>query len=51
MAVRAMNVIGMMFGSGALVFMGLYTFLSSEKWDKIFKNSAVSSAIFAGMFI
>ncbi|VDI71567.1 voltage-dependent calcium channel gamma-1 subunit-like [Mytilus edulis] len=50
-AVRALNVIGMMFGSGALVFMGLFTFLHSEKWNKIFKSSALSSAIFSGVLI
>lgn len=50
-AVRALNVIGMMFGSGALVFMGLYTFLNSEKWDRIFKSSALTSAILAGVLV
>ena len=50
-AVRALNVIGMMLGSGALVFMGLYTFLNSEKYDRMFKTSAMSSAIVAGIYL
>lgn len=50
-AVRALNVIGMMLGGGALVFMGLYTFLNSEKYDRMFKTSAMSSAIVAGIYL
>lgn len=50
-AVRALNVIGLMFGSGALVSMGLFTFLNSERYDKIFKISALTSAILAGVLI
>lgn len=48
---RALNVIGMMLGGGALVFMGLYTFLNSEKYDRMFKTSAMSSAIVAGIYL
>lgn len=50
-AVRALNVIGMIFGSVALVFMGLFTFLYSEKWKKIIRSSALISALLAGSLI
>ena len=43
--------IGMMLGGGALVFMCLYTFLNSEKYDRMFKTSAMSSAIVAGIYL
>lgn len=50
-AVRAMAILGMLTGSGALVTLGLYTFLRLETWSRILKLSAIGACIGAGVLI
>lgn len=45
---RAMAILGMLTGSGALVTLGLYTFLRLETWSRILKLSAIGACIGAG---
>lgn len=50
-AVRAMAILGMLTGSGALVTLGLYTFLRLETWSRVLKLSAIGACIGAGVLI
>lgn len=45
---RAMAILGMLTGSGALVTLGMYTFLRLETWSRILKLSAIGACIGAG---
>ena len=49
-AVRAMAILGMLTGSGALITLGLYTFLRLETWSRILKFSAIGSCLGAGKY-
>ncbi|XP_069120020.1 uncharacterized protein [Argopecten irradians] len=49
--VRAMDVLGMLLGTTALVLMGLYTFAPSGKWTTTYKVSSVVTALVAGLFV
>lgn len=42
------SILGMLTGSGALVTLGLYTFLRLETWSRILKLSAIGACIGAG---
>ncbi|KAJ8307202.1 hypothetical protein KUTeg_015286 [Tegillarca granosa] len=50
MAVRILEVIGMMFMSGALMMMVIFLVVSSVKWSKITRNSAAASALISDFF-
>lgn len=50
LAVRAMDILGMLFGTASLVLMGLYTFVPSGKWSTTYKVSSVVTALVAGKF-
>jgi hypothetical protein len=47
-AARAMAILGMLAGSGALVMLGMYTFLQLETWSRILKLSVIGASITAG---